>query len=57
MCPWMMLLRHFTLFLKSVQKTRGCKSCPFYTCEICGITGQGSPSYWSIKAPKIELFD
>lgn len=38
-------------------ENKDCKSCPFYTGEICGITGQGSPSYWSIKVPKIELFD
>lgn len=53
----MMLIKHLILFLKSVQKTKVCKSCPFYTCEICGITKQGNPSYWSIKEPKIELFD
>ena len=33
-------------------ENKACKSCPFYTCEICGITEQGSPSYWSIKEPK-----
>lgn len=35
----------------------GCKSCPFQTCDICGIIEQGYPAYWSIKKPKIELFD
>lgn len=32
----------------------GCKSCPFQT---CGIIEQGYLAYWSIKKPKIELFD
>jgi hypothetical protein len=34
-----------------------CKSCPFQSHVKCGIVTKGYPAYWSIKNPKIELFD
>ena len=39
------------------KENERCKSCPYQTNSKCGIIAQGCPSYWSLKDPKVKLFN
>ena len=42
---------------ETCDKINTCKDCPFEKNGECGITKQRHPAFWSIKEPKIKLFN
>lgn len=39
------------------KENEDCKSCMFHYLGRCGIVIQGCPRCWSLKEPKVKLFN